>query len=144
MASDLNSVTIIGRLVREAELKSLPSGSYVSKFSLAVNETQYVKDGENKEHVSFVDCILFGKGAEIFCKYAQKGKRIGVIGRLRQSRWENAEGKAMSRIEIMVDHFQFLDSKGAGENAGHIDDKAMDEQASKQNFAEPFNDDIPF
>lgn len=144
MASDLNAVTIIGRLVREAELKSLPSGSYVSKFSLAVNETQYVKDGENKEHVSFIECVLFGKGAEIFCKYAQKGKRIGVIGRLRQSRWENAEGKTVSRIEIMTDHFQFLDSKSASDNQPQPDDKAMDEQAHKQGFAEPFNDDIPF
>lgn len=116
MSNDINKCILIGRLTREPELKSLPSGSYVVNFSLAVNRTIFIKDGENRDEVGFFNCVAFGKLAEVISKYAQKGRRVGVDGSLRWSSWEDNEGKKQSKVEIYVENFQFLDVRQDGEN----------------------------
>ena len=113
MANDINKTILVGRLVRDPELKSTNSGSYLCRFTLASNRTIFQKDGENKDEVGFFDCIAWGKLAEVVSKYAHKGKRVGVDGSLRFSQWDNAEGKKQSKVEIYVDSLQFLDSKPA-------------------------------
>ena len=114
MANDLNRVILIGRLTRDPELKSTSGGSYFCRFSLASNRTIYNKQtNESKEEVGFFDCVAWGRSAELIQKYLQKGRRIAIEGSLRWSSWENAEGKKMSKTEIFVESFQFLDSKGA-------------------------------
>ena len=111
MSNDLNRSILVGRLVREPELRSTNSGSYLCRFTLASNRTIFVKDGDNKEEVGFFDCVAWGKLAEVISKYAQKGRRVGVDGSLRFSAWDNADGKRQSKVEIFVENFQFLDAK---------------------------------
>lgn len=135
MANDINRVVLVGRLTRDPELRSTPTGSYLCRFTLASNRTVFVKDGDNKDEVGFFDCIAWGKLAEVISKYAQKGRRVGVDGSLRFSAWDNAEGKRQSKVEIYVENFQFLDVKQAGESHA--------EQPEPQR-SEPYNDDIPF
>ena len=115
MANDINKTILVGRLTRDPELKNTAGGSSLCNFTLASNHTQFVKDGENIDHVGFFDCVAWGKLAEIIAKYAVKGQRVGIDGALRFSSWENAEGRKQSRVTINVENFQFLDSKKSGE-----------------------------
>jgi single-strand DNA-binding protein len=85
--SDVNNVTLIGRLVRDAELRYTASGKPVSKFSLAVNEKRKVGD-QWKDEADFFEIVLWGQLGESLNRYLAKGKQIAVVGRLTQERWE--------------------------------------------------------
>ena len=107
--TDNNSVSINGRLVREAELKFTQGGTAILKFSIAVNRS--VKKGEKwEDEASFFDCTMFGKMAESVNKYLEKGKQVSLIGELVQNRWEQ-DGQKHSRVEIIVNRLQLLGSK---------------------------------
>ena len=149
MSNDLNRSILVGRLVREPELRSTNSGSYLCRFTLASNRTIFVKDGDNKEEVGFFDCVAWGKLAEVIAKYAQKGRRVGVDGSLRFSAWDNAEGKRQSKVEIFIENFQFLDVKqsdGQSSKPESVAESFGGEKTDKytEDFNEPFNDDIAF
>jgi len=151
MANDINRVLLVGRLTRDPELKSTPSGTYLCRLTLASNRTVFVRDGDNKEEVGFFDCIAWGKLAEVISKYAQKGRRVGVDGSLRFSSWDNTEGKRQSKIEIYVENFQFLDVKNSTESQQNNDSfgspsspEEAGVHAGENGFSESFNDDIPF
>ncbi len=112
MADDINTVTVVGRLTRDAELKYTNSGLAVCKFSLAVNRRK--KSGEQwVDEVSYFDMILWGKQGEAIQQYMTKGKQIAVSGHLNQNRWEQ-DGQNRSRVEIVVDNVQLLGSAAAG------------------------------
>lgn len=103
MAS-INSVTLIGRLVRDIELKTTESGKTVTSFTLAV-------DGYNKDSdANFIDCVAWGKAAEILKQYTSKGKQIGITGRLQTRVWERDNIKRKI-TEIVIDQFQLLSNK---------------------------------
>ena len=87
MAADLNHVTLIGRLTRDAELKYTSAGFAISNFSIAVNRRR--KNGDQwMEEASFFEINLYGKSAESLKQYLVKGKQVAVDGELRQDRWE--------------------------------------------------------
>jgi single-strand DNA-binding protein len=143
MAGDLNRVTIIGRLTRDPELKYIQSGSAVANFSIATNRNYTTNSGEKKEEVSYFDCIAWGKMGEILTEYCHKGSRIAVEGRLQQRRWEDKENNKKSKIEIVSDNIQFLDSKASSDKAvGGASAEAPQQAGTNEN---PFSDDnIPF
>lgn len=105
--TDLNSVTLIGRLTRDGELKYTSGGLPVMKLSLAVNRS--VKKGDKwEDEASFFDVTLFGKLGESLQRFLVKGKRLGLTGSLKQDRWEKDVNK-QSRIGIIADNIQLLD-----------------------------------
>ena len=113
MASDLNRVFLIGRLVRDPEMKQTQNGKSFCKFSIANNRT-YVVDGNKREETSFLNCVAFGRLSEIIQQYCQKGKQIAVEGRLTQRSWDSPEGKK-SIVEITVENMQLLGSSQGGQ-----------------------------
>jgi single-strand DNA-binding protein len=143
MAGDMNRVTLIGRLTRDPELKYIQSGSAVANFTIANNKIYTTSNGERKEDVSFFDCVAWGKLGETVAEYMQKGRRVAVEGRLQQRRWEDQEGNKKSKIEIIADGIQFLDSKsGSDTSTDSIQDIPQPVSAGGDN---PFSDDdIPF
>lgn len=106
-SSDMNRVSIIGRLTRDPEIRQIPSGTSVTNYSIACNRV-YVANNERKEEVSYFNCLIWGKGAEVFARYAKKGQRIAIDGRLQQRRWQDKDGNNRSVVEIVTDNFQFL------------------------------------
>lgn len=99
--TDLNHVDIIGRCVKQPDLvKKGPSGVSVLTFTLAVNR-DFFKNEEWIEEVSFVDLTIFGKTAENMHKYLTKGKLVSVEGYIKQERWQDKEGKTLSRLKIV-------------------------------------------
>jgi len=146
LANDINRVVLVGRLTRDPELRSTNTGSYFCRFTLASNRTIFQKDGANREEAGFFDCVAWGKLAEVISKYTQKGRRVAVDGSLRFSSWDGNDGKKQSKVEIYVENFQFLDSKGgANDNfTGNEEPASTNSPGGVHEMSEPFNDDIPF
>lgn len=113
MSSDINKVIIIGRTTRDLELRYTPSGTAVAGFAIANNKS-YSQGGEKKEQVSYFDCVVWSKLAEIMTEYVKKGQQIVIEGRLSQRRWKDADGNNKSKIEIIVETFQFIGGKKEG------------------------------
>ena len=111
MANDINSVTLVGRMTRDGELKYTNSSLAVLKFSLAVNRKK--KSGNDwVDEVSYFDIVLWGKQGEAIQKYLSKGKQVAVTGELRQNRWEQ-DGQNRSKVEVVASNVQLL---GGGDN----------------------------
>ena len=115
---------ITGNLTRDPELRSTPNGSSVCGFSVAVNRVFRDSSGNQQEDVSFIDCSAWGKLGEMISQYAKKGSSVLVSGRLDQRSWEDkTSGQKRSRVEVVVEDFNFLsnndrDGNGGGRNFG--------------------------
>ena len=134
MSSDLNRVTIIGRLTRDPELKQTKSGKAVTSFSIG-NTTGW---GDN-EKSNFFTVVAWQKTAEIVCQYMKKGSKIGVDGRLQQRNWGDKDGKKRSAVEIVADNVQFLDSV-----SGQQKEPVASGQQPPADFNPFSDDDVPF
>ncbi|MDD4010667.1 MAG: single-stranded DNA-binding protein [Sphaerochaetaceae bacterium] len=109
MATDINSVVLIGRLTRESELKSTSAGTAVCRFSIAVNRVKGSADKRETE-VSYIDIVVWGKQAEIINPYLGKGRQVCIQGELRQNRWEQ-DGQAKSKLEVVANSVQLLGTR---------------------------------
>lgn len=106
---------ITGNLTRDPELRTTPNGSSVCGFSVAVNRTYRDANGEQKEDVSFIDCTAWNRLGEVIAQYAKKGTGVLVSGRLDQRSWEDkTDGKKRSRVEIVVEDFNFIGAAPEG------------------------------
>jgi len=146
--NDINTTTQIVRLTRDPEVRYIPSGKAVTSFSGASSKS-YTSNGEKHETVSYFDFIAWGKSGKIIAEYAKKGARICINGSLQQTRWDDQDGKKRSKIEIVVDNFQFLDSKKSDESkpASSTSEKpTKSDNHGPDSFEEnPFSDsDVPF
>ncbi len=118
MAS-FNKVILIGNLTRDPELKYTPKGTAVAKIGLAVNRSWKSETGESREEVTFIDVDAFGRQAEIIGQYLKKGRPLMVEGRLRLDQWDDkTTGQKRSRLGVVLESFQFLDSGRGGEGGG--------------------------
>ena len=118
MAS-FNKVILAGNLTRDPELRYTPKGTAVARIGLACNRKWKSETGELKEEVTFVDVDAFGKQAETIGQYFKKGRPILVEGRLRLDQWEDKQtNQKRSRLGVVLEGFQFLDSNRGGEGGG--------------------------
>ncbi len=140
MATDLNSISIIGRLTRDPETREAGQ-STVTRFSIANNETYNKQD-----KTSFFNCLVWGKlGSEVVQKYAKKGSRVSAVGRLQQSSWTDKNGDKKYSIEIKVSSFSLLDTRKDSQQGGQEDQGMPDEQPPLPPEDNSFCDDeIPF
>jgi len=97
-----NSVTLIGNLVDDPELRFTPSGVAMAKLRFAVNR-RYQRNGEWQEDTSFFGGTLWRDAAENAAESLQKGMRVIITGRLEQRTWETQEGDKRSIIEVRID-----------------------------------------
>lgn len=142
----------MGNLTRDPELRTIPSGQQVASFSLAVNRTWKNSDGQQQEAVDYIDCNVWGKPAEIINQYMSKGSGILVSGRLQQRSWEQ-DGQKRSKIEVVVEDFNFVGGNDGGGSSGSSSSADSSTSSSSSNSSstnndlsdEPINlDDIPF
>jgi single-strand DNA-binding protein len=104
--NSLNSVLIEGNLVRDPEFRTTAKGTAVCEFGIASNR-RYKDGGEPAEEVSFFDVETWGKLAETVNAYCKKGRGVRVVGRLKQSRWQDDEGKNRSKVFVVAEHVEF-------------------------------------
>ncbi|QKQ06028.1 single-stranded DNA-binding protein [Staphylococcus saprophyticus] len=132
----INRVVLVGRLTKDPEFRTTPSGVNVTNFTLAVNRTFTNAQGERE--ADFINVVVFRKQAENVNKYLFKGNLAGVDGRIQSRSYENNEGKRVFITEVVADNVQFLEPKNTNSN----------QQSSKQANAFDNNDiddrDLPF
>ena len=109
---------ITGNLTRDPELRTTTSGNNVCSFAVAVNRTYKGSDGENKEEVSYIDCVAWGKLGEVIAQYAKKGSGVLVSGRLSQRSYESKDGVKRSRTEIVAEDFNFVGANPSYRDGG--------------------------
>ena len=136
MARGFSKAIVTGNITRDPEMRTVPSGTQVCSFSVAVNRNFKASDGTQKESVSFIDCVAWGKAAEVICQYAKRGTGILVSGRLEQHSYETKEGQKRSRTEIVVEDFNFLSGRAEG-NSSYSNEGAGEEAS------EVVPDDVP-
>lgn len=99
--SNFNKVILLGNLVADPDLATLPSGANVANFRMAINDRYRGRDGEMIEQTVFIDVKFFGRTAEVVEKYLRKGSPVLVDGKLRQDNWEDKEtGAKRSKIYV--------------------------------------------
>jgi single-strand DNA-binding protein len=113
MAGSVNKVILVGRLGKDPELRSIPSGTSVAKFSLATDDRFTDKAGEKQERTEWHNIVVWGKLAEICGQYLRKGKLVYIEGSIRTDSWDDKEtGVKKYRTEIIANTMQMLEKKG--------------------------------
>ncbi len=113
-----NKVLLMGNLTRDVELKYTPSNMAVANIGLAINRRYKGKDGELKEETTFVDCEAWGYTAENMAKFFSKGRPIFIEGRLKLDTWQDKDGSNRSKLKVVVEAFEFVDSRTGGDSGG--------------------------
>ena len=139
-----NKVILVGNCTKNGELKYLQSGTETYSNSIACSRTWKDKlTGEKKQETMFIDFKCYSKLASIANQYVEKGKKILVEGRLVLEQWQDQSGQKRSRHVIIVESFQFLDSKKDGgkpsEPTGDIEYDLENPPIDIQDDEIPFN-----
>ena len=113
----LNHITIMGRLVRDPELRRTGSGIAVASFTVAVDRDFGSRDGGERE-TDFIDCVAWRQTGEFVSKYFTKGRMIVVSGRLQIRSWNDKDGNKRRTAEVVADNCYFGDSRRDGESTG--------------------------
>jgi single-strand DNA-binding protein len=139
--NNLNSILIEGNLVKDPELSYTPKGTAVCKFTVACNRA-FKQDDQLQKEVSFFDVSTWTRLAEVCAEYLKKGRGVRVVGRLKQDKWTDADGKPHSRIFIVAEHVEFKpqfkkqdgdgkEEKAEGEETG-ADEQTQEEGTLKE------------
>ena len=111
----LNHIVIMGRLVRDPELRRTGSGVAVASFRVAVDRDFVPKDGGERK-ADFIDCVAWRQTGEFVSKYFTKGRMIIVNGRLEMRDWTDKDGNKRTSAEIVADNVYFGDSRRDSES----------------------------
>jgi len=158
MARSFNQVILMGNLTRDPELRTIPNGTNVCSFSLALNRSYRNAEGNWQEATDFIDIVAWGPLGERVAQYLTKGRPALVNGRLQSRSWEQ-DGQKRSKVEVVAQDVTFLGGPGGG--GAQADDSgapvnAPAKKSTKKDEAEedvviedigdePINlDDIPF
>jgi len=157
MARGVNKVIIVGNLGQDPETRYMPSGSAVTNFTVATNESWKDKQtGEQKDRTEWHRVAMFNRLAEIAAEYLRKGSQVYIEGKLRTRKWQGQDGNDRYTTEIIADEMQMLGSRGDGGGGGSFGggsskgggkgggSKASGGSAPPAPGPDDFDDDIPF
>lgn len=116
----LNHITIMGRLVKDPEMRTTQSGVAVASFTLAVDRDFGGRDGGEKQ-TDFIDCTAWRHTAEFVSKYFSKGRMAVVSGRLQIDNYTDNDGNKRKSAKVIADNIYFGDSKKDGTAGGQSD-----------------------
>jgi len=103
---NLNKAILIGRLTRDPQSKTLPSGQSVTSFGMATDRFFTDKSGQKQQQTEFHNIVTFGRLAEIASQYLAKGSLVLIEGRLQTRSWQDSSGNNRSRTEIIAERIQ--------------------------------------
>lgn len=121
----MNSITLVGRLTRDAELKFLQNGNALCKFTIAVDRAFKKDDGPTAD---FFNVNLWGKRAEKLVQYLEKGGQVGVVGRCEIDNFEDKDGNKRTFVSVNASDITLLGG-GKGKKADPINEKKAAEYA---------------
>lgn len=146
----INKAILIGRLVRDPELRYSPQGTAICNFTIAVNRSFTNQQGERE--ADFINCVCFKKVAENLANYQKKGNLIGIDGRIQTRSYDGQDGKRVYITEIVAEQVQFLEfNKNEGNNTKNNQNVSQGQNQANENpfenQGEPMDinsDDLPF
>lgn len=124
----LNRIVLVGRLAKDPELRYTPSGKAVASFTVAVGRRFANQQGERE--TDFIDTVVWGKLAETVANHLQKGRMVGVEGRLQIRSYETQDGQKRRVAEVIADNVSFLDKpkSAPGEDLGDLGTEVRSEE----------------
>ena len=131
----LNQIILEGTIVRQPERKEMPSGNAVCTLPVAVNRRYKSQGGELTDEVSYFDVDAYGNLAEVCAKWCPKGRGVRIVGRLKQNRWKDEDGKSHSRVKIIAEHIEFKPFQKKAEPADADTPEAEPALTKKQKLA---------
>lgn len=134
----INRITLVGRLTKDPELKVTSTGKSVVEFSVAVNKRIKPQNGPDAD---FFRVKAWGQTAEYVSNYIQKGRLVGIDGRLEQRMYEDKNGNSREIIEVVADNVYALDrpKDNAGANTS-VNTTAKSEQQEQEQEYDPWGD----
>ena len=135
----VNKVILQGRLTKEPEMRYTTTGTAVVKATLAVDRS-YVKQGEERK-ADFIRVTAFGKTAEFFGKYFNKGSMALVVGRIRTDSYDGDDGKKVYTTDIVAENVEFCESKGTSSNN---DAQAHSQNGDFMSIPDGMEEELPF
>lgn len=127
----MNKVILIGRLTKDAEVRTSQDGSNVARYTVAVDRMK--KDSG----ADFIQCVAFGKSAEFAQKYLKKGIKIAIVGHMQTGSYKNKDGQTVYTTDVIVESSEFAESKK--ESAPAADDGFMSIPEGADDAFLPFN-----
>lgn len=127
----MNNIVLLGRLTKDADIRSTQSGKVVASFTLAVDRP-YTQNG--KREADFIACQIWGKSAEVLGKSVHKGQRVLLEGRLQIRQYTDKNGNKRTAAEVVTDRFEFIERKE------QTAPQSMDDFGQQM----PFDEEIPF
>lgn len=135
-----NNVVLVGRLVRNVELRQTSTGKEMTYFTLAVNRN--FKNEQGVQAADFIGCVAFGKTAENMARFLGKGSLIAVEGRISTRNFQGDDGKTVYVTEVVASSITFLESKKQQGNTPQYGQTQYSQQAN--NDFGGFEDNIDF
>ena len=137
----VNKVILIGNLGKDPELRYLPSGQPVAKFSLATGSRWKDKEGQWQDRTDWHNIVVFGRIAEVCNEYLKKGRQVYIEGRVQTRSYDDRDGNKKWITEIVAQSVQMLGRKGEGEGEEEIPEPVEEPQAGETKSKD---DDLPF
>ena len=134
----MNKIILLGRLVKDAEVKYTEGGKVVAVFTLAVDRPFAGQNG--KREADFINCQLWGKSAETLGNTVTKGQRVLVDGRLQIRSYTAKDGSKRYATEVVCNNFEYIERKADGDKLNTNSAENGFENMGQQMFSE----DIPF
>ena len=135
----MNKTQLIGNLVSDVEFKQSSSGTGVARLRLAVRRN--FKNQQNEYDSDFINCVAFGKTAEMIAKYFNKGSKIAVDGRIQTGSYDNKQGQRVYTTDIVIENFYFIESRQQANTQQGFDNPFGGLEARSVDVAQ---DDLPF
>lgn len=134
----MNSIVLLGRMTKDAEVRYTSTGKVVASFSLAVDRPYTSEDG--KREADFINCQIWGKSAETLGNSVHKGQRVLVEGRLQIRQYTDKNGNKRTAAEVVCGHFEFIERREQSGSQGEQQPHGMESFGQQV----PFDEEIPF
>ena len=135
----INNVVLVGRLVRDPELRYTPNNQAVATFSLAVNHNFKSQNGERE--ADFINCVIWRQQAENLANWAKKGALVGITGRIQTRNYENQQGQRVYVTEVVAESFQVLEKRDNTANQNSMTEQMPPSYTSPMDITD---DKLPF
>lgn len=117
----MNKVVLIGRLVRDPDMRTVSSGASVTRFTVAVDRPVYNSqngNNNNQPQADFISCVAWRKQAENIAKYCKKGSQVAVEGRIQTGSYDGKDGVKHYTTDVLADNVTFLSARSSSSNEG--------------------------
>lgn len=129
---NVNKVILVGRLTRDPEVRTTPSGQAVASIGLATGRTWTDKQGQKQEKTEFHNVIMWGRTAEVAGQYLIKGQEIFVEGRLESRKYTGKDGVERKVTDVVAESFQFGSKPQGSGNRGNYSAPAAQKPLASQ------------